>query len=62
MRIPAWQTFIRDKAQEQKVKWTRHAFNALGAETVSVSDVEFALQQAEIVELYTPKQRYLPVA
>jgi len=33
-------------AQEQKVKWTRHALNALGAKTVSVGDVEIALQQA----------------
>jgi len=60
MSIPGWQTFIRDKAQEQKVKWTRHAVNALGAETVSVGDVEIALQQAEIIELYTPRHRYLP--
>ena len=40
MSIPGWQAFIRDKAQEQKVKWTRHALNALGAETVSVGDTE----------------------
>ena len=50
MSIPGWQAFIRDKAQEQKVKWTRHAVNALGAETVSVGNVEIALQQAEIYE------------
>jgi hypothetical protein len=54
------QDFIRQKARERRVKWTRHALNELADETASVSDVETALQQAQIVEEYAHLHRYLP--
>jgi hypothetical protein len=49
MNVLTRQTFIRQKATERKVKWTRHALNELAPEPMSVNDVEIALQQAEVV-------------
>lgn len=54
------QIFIREKATERKIKWTRHALNELASEPVSVSEVETALQQAEVIEDYPHLHRYLP--
>jgi hypothetical protein len=54
------QAFIRQKARERRVKWTRHALNELADETVSVRDVEMALQEAQIIEEYAHRHRYLP--
>ena len=54
------QTFIHEKATEHKVKWSRHALNELALEPMSVSDVETALQSAEVIEDYPHLHRYLP--
>ncbi len=54
------QAFIQQKARERKVKWSRHALNELAYERASVSDVETALQQAQIIEEYAHHHRYLP--
>jgi hypothetical protein len=54
------QIFIREKATERKVKWTRHALNELASEPVSVSEVEIALRQTEVIEDYPHLHRYLP--
>jgi hypothetical protein len=40
------QTFIRTKASERKIKWSRHALTELAHESASVGDVETALQHA----------------
>lgn len=54
------QTFIRHKAVERKIKWTRHALGELASEPVLVGDVEIALRQAEVIEDYPHLHRYLP--
>jgi hypothetical protein len=54
------QAFICSKALERKIKWTRHALDALASEPFSVGDVEVALQQAEMIEDYPHLRRYLP--
>jgi len=54
------QTFIRTKATERKIKWSRHALNALASELASVGDIEIALRQAEVIEDYPHLHRYLP--
>ncbi len=54
------QTFIRQKAREHRVKWTRHALNELAYEAASVYDVEGALGQAQIIEEYAHRHRFLP--
>ncbi|MFQ5857511.1 MAG: DUF4258 domain-containing protein [Anaerolineae bacterium] len=54
------QTFIRRKATERKVKWSRHALNELASEPMSVGDVETALQSAEVIADYPHLHRYLP--
>jgi hypothetical protein len=60
--MDAWakRSFIRQKAAERKVKWTRHALNALVPEPFSVHDVEAALQQAQVIEDYPHIHRHLP--
>ncbi len=60
MDILAKQSLIRQKTAERKIKWTRHALNALVPEPFSVHDVEVALQQAEVIEDYPHLHRYLP--
>lgn len=54
------QTFLRQKATERKIKWSRHGLSALASEPVSVGDVEIALRQAEVIEDYPHLHRYLP--
>lgn len=54
------QHFIRQKATEGRVKWSRHALNELASEPVTVPDVENALRQAEVIEDYPHLRRYLP--
>jgi len=56
----AAQAFIRQKAKERKVKWSRHALAELASEPVSVSEVEAALQKAEVIEMYAHLHRHLP--
>lgn len=46
------QEFIRQRATARKIKWSRHALNELASEPASVSDVEIALRQAEVIEDY----------
>ncbi|MGQ9501528.1 MAG: DUF4258 domain-containing protein [Anaerolineae bacterium] len=60
MDVLAKQAFIRKKATEHRIKWTRHALNELAAEPISVGDVESALQQAEVIEDYPHLRRFLP--
>ena len=45
-------TFIRTKASERKIRWSRHALTELAHESASVGDVETALHQAEVIEDY----------
>ena len=54
------QAFIRAMAADGRVKWSRHALGKLGAETVTVRDVESALQQAQVIEDYPHLHRHLP--
>ena len=54
------QDFIRRKSRERRVKWSRHALNEIAVESFTVSDVESALQRAEVIEEYPPQHRYLP--
>lgn len=54
------QAFIRQKATQRQVKWSRHALSELASEPVSVSEVEIALRQAEVIEDYPHLHRYLP--
>ena len=54
------QTFIRRKAIERQIKWSRHALAELASEPVSVVDVEVALEQAQVIEDYPHLYRYLP--
>lgn len=60
MDISIQQVFIRRKAKEHKVKWSRHALSRLAALPYTVQDVEKALQQANLIESYPHKHRYLP--
>lgn len=60
MNTQAKQMFIRQKAVQRQVQWSRHALGKLATETISVEDVEAALQQAEIIEDYPHLHRYLP--
>ena len=53
-------TFIRQKAAERRIKWSRHALNELAQESASVGDVETALHQAAVIEDYSHLHRYLP--
>ena len=55
-----WQEFIRLKAGERKIKWTRYALGAIGVEPATVHDVEVALQEATVLEEYPVLHRYLP--
>ena len=54
------ESFIREKALQRQVQWSRHALGKLATETISVEDVEAALQHAEIIEDYPHLHRYLP--
>ena len=54
------QGFIRQKSTEQHIKWSRHALSEIAAESFTVSDVEFGLQHAEVIEEYPHHRRYLP--
>jgi len=54
------QTFIRQKATERKIKWSRHALSKLASRSISAGDVELALQKAEIIEDYPHLHRHLP--
>lgn len=56
----AKQTFIRQKAAQRRVEWSRHALGKLAAEPITVEDVEVALQRAEVIEDYPHLHRYLP--
>lgn len=56
----AKQHFIRTKATEQKIKWSVHALGELASEPWTVSQVEFALRRAEVIEDYPHAHRHLP--
>jgi hypothetical protein len=60
MDTQAKEFFIRKKALQRQVQWSRHALGKLAAETISVEDVEAALQHAEIIEDYPHLHRHLP--
>lgn len=60
MDATAKQHFIQSKATEQKVKWSIHALAELSSESWTVSQVEFALRRAEIIEDYPHMHRHLP--
>jgi hypothetical protein len=50
MDVLAKQEFIRQKATQHNIKWSRHALTKLASETVSVVDLEIALRQAKVIE------------
>lgn len=54
------QSFIRQKAAGRKVKWSTHGLKELATESLSVRDVEVALQRAEVIEDYPHLHRFLP--
>ncbi len=54
------QVFVRRKAVERKIKWSRYALNELAREPMTVRDVEVALHRAEVIEDYPLVHRYLP--
>jgi len=56
----AKQAFIRRKAAQRRIEWSRHALGKLATEPISVMDVEVALQLAEIIEDYPHLHRHLP--
>ena len=60
MSVLTKQTFIRQKAIQRQVKWSRHALSELASEPVSASEVEIALERAEVIEDYPHLHRYLP--
>lgn len=54
------QDLIRLKSLARHVKWSRHPLSEVAVESFTVGDVEYALQQAEVIEEYPPHHRYLP--
>jgi hypothetical protein len=60
MDTKAKQTFIRQKAAQRRVEWSRHALGRLATEPSTVDDVEVALQRAEVIEDYPHLHRHLP--
>jgi hypothetical protein len=60
MDSDAIQDFIRQKSIERHVNWSRHALSEVAVESFTVGDVEFALQQAKVIEEYPLQHRFLP--
>jgi hypothetical protein len=54
------QRFIRQKPRERRVRWSTHGLKELASETLSVKDVEVALEQAKVIENYPHLRRFLP--
>ena len=54
------QRFIRHKAAERKIRWSRHALSRLASMPISVRELESALQSGEVIEDYPHLHRYLP--
>jgi len=54
------QAFIRIKAKTHRIRWSRHALGKIACDSVTVGEIEHALQQAELVEDYLPMRRFLP--
>ena len=60
MDTKAKQIFIRQKAAQRRVEWSRHALGRLATEPITVDDVEVALQRADVIEDYPHLHRHLP--
>jgi hypothetical protein len=54
------QALIRATADKGPIKWSWHELGKLATDTVTVRDIELALQTAELIEDYPHLHRHLP--
>jgi hypothetical protein len=57
---PSKQSVIRQKAVEHRIRWSRHALSELVPDTLSIDEVESALQWAVVIEDYPHLHRHWP--